>query len=112
MRWLAWLAVFALQTSMFVCSAGIDVCLAGEASPAPAQTAQHAPQPDQPDNGGSAADSGGICLAHAAAHVFIAPPGGAAVRALAKGKVSPAFIMLAQPDIPLLIEQPPKTVAG
>ena len=102
MRYLAWIAIFSLQLSIFVCEAGVDVCYVGST---PSQV-QLFPS-DQGDN--HVEDSIDNCAAHAA-HVFLGyitfhhdEP---------KQMVEPMGLLgsLIIPEVFSLIEQPPKAL--
>jgi len=110
---LAWIAVFALQLGMLTCAVGIDPCHAAsqeEASLiAPDTAGQSAPAQDAPQPASLNDEHG--CAAHAA-HTFIDAPehrtDPEAAFGIVRLRAAPVFI----PDIPRLIEQPPKLRIG
>lgn len=99
MRYLAWIAVFALQMGMFVCGAGIDVCHAAD-TPAHIASSQ-----SNTDHDSFPIDQ--TCAAHAA-HIFLGQPGNAQSQACAHPELVNLLASLNLPEILYLIEQPPR----
>jgi len=100
MRYLAWIAIFSLQLSMFVCEAGIDVCFASDV-PAYAETTQSTPNHDE-----HLTDA--PCSAHAA-HTFLSQLHGFQGQPPEHHKATVLLTSLIIPDFFKRIEQPPKT---
>jgi len=99
MRYVAWMAVFALQMGMFVCGAGIDVCHAADAPAHIASSQSHTNQHSSPIDQ--------TCAAHAA-HVFLDQPVHTPSRPCAHPGPVNRLASLNIPEIIHLIEQPPR----
>jgi len=99
MRYLAWIAIFSLQMSMFVCESGIDVCL-GSDVPAHVESTQASL-----DHSNFAIDA--TCSAHAA-HVFLGAPAHHQAQAFAHNQASLWLSSLNILKFFKRIEQPPQ----
>jgi len=100
MRYLALIAVFSLQLSMFVCGAGIDVCHAADT------TAQIQLSSSQSDTGQQSSPIE-ICAAHAA-HTFLAQASLKDSQVDSQITKVEHVVSLHLLDVSHLIEQPPK----
>jgi len=98
MRYLALIAVFSLQLSMFICGAGIDVCHAADTS---AQI-----QLSQSDTGQQSAPLE-TCAAHAA-HIFLTEPSSKGSQVDVHTAEVEHLVSLHLLDVSHLIAQPPK----
>jgi|UPI0003655648 hypothetical protein len=99
MRYLAWIAIFSLQLSIFVCEAGVDVCSASDVI-THIETTQSTPTHDQ-----HATDT--PCSAHAA-HTFLGQSNGFHGQSSEHRKPMTTLTSLSIPDFFKQIEQPPK----
>jgi len=99
MRYLAWIAIFSLQMSMFVCESGIDVCLASD-TPAHVESTQASL-----DHSNFAIDA--TCSAHAA-HVFLGAPAHYQPQVFTHSKTTLWLTSLNILEFSNRIEQPPK----